>query len=68
MKDSSWNPVVVGMLALPSLVLVTIPSVTQTGNKTAQQLEKGIRTLLLTVKKILIEKETKKVSQTHAII
>ncbi|CAC5395053.1 unnamed protein product [Mytilus coruscus] len=60
LKDNSWNPVVIGMLALPTLVLVTIPSVTQTGNKTAQQLEQGIRSLLSTVKKSLIDKETKK--------
>ncbi|XP_063431997.1 focadhesin-like isoform X2 [Mytilus trossulus] len=66
LKDSSWNPVVVGMLALPTLVLVTIPSVTKTGNKTAQQLEQGIRSLLSTVKKILIEKESKKNKQDNS--
>ena len=43
------------MLALPTLVLVTTPSVTETGNKSSQQLEQSIRSLLVAIKKAIMQ-------------
>ena len=61
LKNGSFNPVMVGMLALPTLVLVTTPSVTQTGNKLAIELDQQIRSLLTAVKEVIQMPQMKKV-------
>ena len=60
LKDTSMNPVTVGMLALPALLLVTSHTA-QTGNRTTQQLDQKLKSLLFTVKNIVMKQQTKKV-------